>query len=394
MKGTQLKTLYILKNFSKPKTIHLFLFSLIIISKILFSQERFYQNGAPWFSEIINKPLDPKSQEIISWIASKGGFGTGRIQIDFSFHVLEANNNSPFKSFQKNDAFYEGECHFMPVPVPANGAIEGETDYTCTGYPNGGDCHLIVYYTPWKRLYELYRAHLEGNTLHGGCLSVWDFGKPYSSLGQGEGCTSADAAGLPIAPLLFTADEVASGEIKHAIRFTLPNDRIQNRTYVKPATHATQAASGGTSALPYGGWLRLKSSFPVQNLTSKGAKVVATALQKYGMILADGGNIALMGQNDRFTNSKWSGLLGPLDLTSLKITDFEIIDGGTRYYWTGNCQLISVPQEIKVVDKYGRLAKLSSKKSPIYQKQIDLAGKRRSILLDETGITIRKFIYE
>ena len=67
---------------------------------------------------------------------------------------------------------------------------------------------------------------------------------------RGDQCTSADAAGFPIAPMLFTADEVAAGEIAHAIRFILPNPRMasfpdgpdsntaRDPLYVRPATHA------------------------------------------------------------------------------------------------------------------------------------------------------------
>src|SRR6185295_8919313 len=132
----------------------------------------------------------------------------------------------------------------------------------------------------------------------------------------------------PISALLFSADEVTTGEIAHAIRFILPNDRIDPDQYVHPATHATRHSS--SAAVPYGARLRLKSTFNVDGLPSQGAKVVARALQKYGMFLADGGNIALTAQNDTYTTHKWSGLLAPRDLSSLKVTDFEMVDGGAR----------------------------------------------------------------
>ncbi|MFX5068913.1 hypothetical protein ABTC68_19970, partial [Acinetobacter baumannii] len=55
------------------------------------------------------------------------------------------------------------------------------------------------------------------------------------------GWTSADAAGLPILPGLVRYDEVAAGEIKHAIRFTAPQTR---NTYVWPARHQASSLSG------------------------------------------------------------------------------------------------------------------------------------------------------
>ena len=65
--------------------------------------------------------------------------------------------------------------------------------------------------------------------------------------------------------------------------------------------------------------------------------MVARALQKYGMFLADGGQIALTGRSDRTTTAKWDGLLDAHDLSSLAVTDFEMIDGGERIPYTGDC---------------------------------------------------------
>ena len=60
----------------------------------------------------------------------------------------------------------------------------------------------------------------------------WHLKAIYPAEGRGDHCTSADAAGFPIAPLLFNADEVfaalPSGDLGHAIRFILPNGRMAN----------------------------------------------------------------------------------------------------------------------------------------------------------------------
>jgi serine/threonine-protein kinase len=159
----------------------------------------------------------------------------------------------------------------------------------------------------------------------------------YPPPARGQDCTSADAAGFPIAPLLFNADEVAAGHIDHAIRFILPNSRMRRHVYVHPATHSTNPTSGPATAPPYGSRLRLRADYPVQNLPNPAARVVARAMQKYGILLADGGTIALTAQSDRFTTAKWSGLLGPLDLSALQVSDFQMIAAGDRYTFTGDC---------------------------------------------------------
>jgi serine/threonine-protein kinase len=281
------------------------------------------------------EPLDPQSAAVIAWLEAQGGWGLGRLQIDFSIERLEADASVPFQTFAPSADFYVPDCDAVPMPVPAGGALEGESGYACA---NGGDCHLIVWHEPSARLFEMWRADIRSGVFHGGCLAVWDLASPPPATGRGEGCTSADAAGLPIAPLLFSADEVAAGEIAHAVRFALPNARIRSRTYVRPATHATGAASGGASAPAYGARLRLRADYPLASLPSEGARVVARALQRYGMILADGGNVALMGRSDRFTSAKWAGLLGPRDLQAIRVSDFVLVDGSARFNFDGECR--------------------------------------------------------
>ena len=74
-----------------------------------------------------------------------------------------------------------------------------------------------------------------------------------------------------------------------------------------------------------------------RHLASEGAKVVARALQKYGMYHADGGDIALTAQSDRHTTATWDGLLDPQDLKALKVDDFEVIDHGSMITLTLDC---------------------------------------------------------
>ena len=136
--------------------------------------------------------------------------------------------------------------------------------------------------------------------------------------------------------LLFTADEVAAGHIDHAIRFILPNDRVQPN-YVRPATHGTRSASGDSSAPNYGVQLRLRTDYPLDSLPSDGARVVARAMQTYGMYHADGGNIALTAASDKYTTAKWDGLLGVHDLEALSVEDFDVIDHGPAIPLTLDC---------------------------------------------------------
>ncbi len=296
---------------------------------------RYFPDGAPWYQDISGAALDAQSDAVIAWLEDAGGWGGGHLQIDFSIEVLHVFEPVQLSDFETTGDFYTPDCDHVPVPVPAGGAIEGETGYECQ---SDGDCHLIVAYHPTRTLYEMWRCNITGGTFYGGCLAVWDMTRVYPPDGRGEQCTSADAAGYPIAPLLFTADEVASGSIEHAIRFILPNSRIRSGEYLHPATHSTGAASGGPDAPPYGIRLRLRADFPLDTLPNEAARTVARALQRYGMFLADGGTVALTAQSDRFTAAKWSGLLDPRDLDAIGVGDFEMVEGGARIPYTGDCR--------------------------------------------------------
>ena len=94
-------------------------------------------------------------------------------------------------------------------------------------------------------------------------------------------------------PGLLRYDEAASGEIRHAIRFTVP--RAQ-RAYVAPARHLGTRQT--PACLPYGARLRLKAS--VSEAPYHGAALaIVRALKRYGMIFADQGSaIYLSGTSD------------------------------------------------------------------------------------------------
>lgn len=188
-----------------------------------------------------------------------------------------------------------------------------------------------------QRLYEVYHATLVGETFRGGCQAIWDTSEVYGDTGRGAGCTSADAAGFPIAPLLFRPQDIADGELTHAIRFILPNPMIHNRVYVPPGSHST-SSGGPAEAVPYAALFRLRADSPVEEL-SPAAQVVARALQRYGMYLSDGGDLALTAENDLLLDTSWEEVgLDTFSLTSLRATDFEIVDTGPRVDDDWNCQ--------------------------------------------------------
>ena len=287
----------------------------------------YFPPGSVWTQDISRAPLDPQSSTIIDWLANAGGWGFGRMQVDWSIRVLQADANTPQVPIHNaRGFFYWNSDTPATVPLPVGGGIEGQPGYQCD--TNNLDCHLIVADRSRGELYEAWHATVNNSALDAAFLAVWDLNRIYPPSGRGEGCTSADAAGFPIAPLLFNADELASGSINHAIRFILPNARMRAGVYVRPATHAG-APRGPDTAPPMGAHFRLKASYDLTQL-KPAARVVARAMQKYGMFLSDGGNIALTAQSDTDTTAKYADVdFGTHDLGALKVTDFEVVDMGT-----------------------------------------------------------------
>jgi serine/threonine-protein kinase len=320
--------------------------------------------ASPWYQRIDQAAVHPDSAGpagMIATLGGLGGFGNGRMQIDFSMHVLYATAGTPTQplieipSADPNDDYYLPDCDALgtPIPLPVGGAIEGQAGYSCDVF--GNDCHLLV--VTGNEIFEVYRANVTASGVESQCLARWRMDALYPPQGRGEHCTSADAAGFPVAPLLFNADEVAAavqlpdGDLGHAIRFILPNNRMASdaalggvlgRLYVRPASHAG-GPSGPSASVPYGARLRLRSDFPMAGYNAA-AQVILRTMQRYGIVLADGGTVALTAESDRYTSNTWAGLgIGSrvFDQTpgaqDVLISDFAVLDTGPRIGETYDC---------------------------------------------------------
>jgi serine/threonine-protein kinase len=280
-----------------------------------------------WKQDISAAPLDSESGAMIAWLDADGGWGLGTMRIDFSIDVVETVGGDPALVMQELPGYFTPDCDpGRLIPLPVGGTVEGSTNYECLG----GDCHLLVYDALTNELFEVWIASVDLGVLTGQCLAHWDLDDLYPVGNRGPSCVSADASGMPIAPLLIDADEVANDSIDHAIRFNLPNSRIRDGVYLDPASTETFAPSAPSPAPPRGARFRLRADYPLETLPNDGARAVARAMQTYGMVLGDTGSIALTARSDRGTTAKWNGLLGPLDLSDLQVTDFEVVDGGER----------------------------------------------------------------
>jgi len=203
---------------------------------------------------------------------------------------------------------YADESDPGPYPIPTDVPIEG-------GPNSDGDRHVLVVDRDACVLYELFDAWPQPDgSWTAGSGAVFDL---KSNALRPAGWTSADAAGLPILPGLVRYDEVASGEVRHAIRFTAPQTR---RAYVWPARHFASSLTG-TQYPPMGERFRLKASFDEAGFSPE-VRVILRAMKKYGIILADNGAAWFISgvPDDRWNNDVLH------ELHQVHGSDFEAVD--------------------------------------------------------------------
>ncbi len=269
-----------------------------------------------WNTNISNAPVDPNSTAIISFIGSSTplhpDFGSGLYQgHTFGIPYIVVPVAEPF--IQLGFTAYGAESDPGPMPIPMDAPIEG--------YPNPtGDRHVLIVDRGNCWLYELYGAYEQGaGYWTAASAAVWDLEaneqRPYT-------WTSADAAGLPIFPGLVRYDEVAAGQINHAIRMTLQNSL---QAFTPPASHWA-ATSSNPLAAPMGMRMRLKASFDISGYPPED-QVILTALKQYGAIMADNGTSMYIGGT---TDSRWNNdHLG--DLRGVTASDFEVLQISPLY---------------------------------------------------------------
>ncbi len=226
----------------------------------------------PLNQDISHAPVDPNSAKYIASIGAgihlHADFGTPP-SYGIPYTVVGPGQHKVPVHFE-----YREESDPGPYPIPPGAPVEGAGEE--------GDRHVLVLQEGTCKLYELYAARRQGRGWLAGSGAVFNL---RSNALRPEGWTSADAAGLPIFPLLARYSEVKAGEIDHALRVTVAETQ---RGYIHPATHFASSSSD-PNLPPMGLRLRLKASFDLAHYHGQ-ALIILRALERYGLIVADNGS--------------------------------------------------------------------------------------------------------
>jgi hypothetical protein len=262
-----------------------------------------------WNTPIGQLPVSPNSSTYVNTIGATTGvhadFGSGLWDggpIGIPYIAVPGTQTKYPASFT-----YADESDPGPYAVPLNAPIEG-------GSASTGDRHAISVDVDNCILYELYAAYPQTASWQAGSGAIFNL---LSNSLRVATWTSADAAGLPIFPGLVRYDEIAAGEIGHALRFTVPKTQ---KAYVWPARHY---ASGLTAAQypPMGVRFRLRADFDISSFSPTN-QIILRALKTYGMMIADNGSAwYLSGAPDSRWNNDDLHNLG-----KIQGSDFEVVD--------------------------------------------------------------------
>ena len=263
-----------------------------------------------WNAPVDTLPVDPNSVAYVNTIGAddyvhadfgSGAWDGGPIGIPY----VDVPGSQPLVDVTFE---YDDESDPGPYPIPADAPIEGGSD-------SDGDRHVLVLDRDNCILYEMFYAWPQPDgSWEAGSGAIFDL---HSHALRPEGWTSADAAGLPILPGLVRYDEVAEGEMRHAIRFTAPQTR---RAYVWPARHYASDLTGAVYP-PMGQRFRLRADFDVSGFSPE-VQVILQALKKYGMILSDNGSSWFISgvPDERWDNDHLH------ELHQVHGSDFEAVD--------------------------------------------------------------------
>jgi hypothetical protein len=222
-----------------------------------------------WNRRVDSLPVDPRSNAYLSNIPA--GIGVHPDFGSFQGYGIPINVVGGSQKRKRVRFDYGDQSDHVGYPIPKQPKIE-----------RGSDRHMLIVDRARCRLYELFAARKTSRGWRAGSGATWDMRSNHL---RPAGWTSADAAGLPILPGLVRWNEVKKGVINHALRFTVPTTCTH---FVYPARHQAGSTSDCTDYPRMGERFRLRSDFPVSTLPRQ-ARVIAVAMQRYGIIVADNG---------------------------------------------------------------------------------------------------------
>ncbi len=328
------------KNLILPLFLLLSINFAIYFSSIFFFSEDFSFKNLPKSQSVLDSPpfadespfnikipqnaaIDPSTDQYVNAIIDSftdmlvvavGNWSVPIFFADSLTTLYDINITDPDWSFIMED-----------VPIPDSAVPDPEEDG-----------HLCIIDESTGVEYDFWQAEKQGDTWSaswGNNISIYSTGTyPYGA--------GARASGFALTAGLLFPYEFLQERIDHALVFSLDPTLVRQGGPILPATDS-DGYSTNPLALPEGARLQLDPSINLDNrgLTSS-EKIIAKALQEYGMILGDigGGSPEIYAANPIGETGDWdaflsidSGGLAYLFEDKISITEFKVLKMGRQY---------------------------------------------------------------
>lgn len=278
--------------------------------------------SSPWNTPIpANAEIDPNSDAMIRYFStSRGRDYDARLWINVNRAaptVWIADANTPIYDVDCGDGGSRGWCQSLDrTPIPDNAVPDFESDG-----------HMLILNSSRTYSWDLYRAR---RTATGWAA---DWGTAFDLTGTGvqpPGWSSARQAGVPLAAGLVYYEAIRAGRIEHALAmsFSYPGP-----CFVPPASIGGGRYTG-PDAMPMGARLQLDPALDINSLgLSPAARIIARALQEYGMIVVDQGAVSPSLYAESFYGkayNPWAGILTERDLLKIPANRFRVLKLGPQ----------------------------------------------------------------
>jgi hypothetical protein len=235
---------------------------------------RMFSANSPFNTPILGQPaIHSESEELVQTLVKRTKKQGAVVAVgEWTVPVYQARRNTPRQKVKLTESWSPFR-RVVGVPIPKKARPDPQEDG-----------HLAIIDPAGDWLWEFWQARKTRR----GWKASWGTRISLNSTGVHPSGMSARGSGFALTSGLIWPGELTSGRIDHALVFsTLPTKR---NTFVAPATES-DGRGRGPHTLPEGARLQLDPRLDLNSLKlSRNERTIATALQRYGMILSDNGS--------------------------------------------------------------------------------------------------------
>jgi hypothetical protein len=268
---------------------------------------RFFASTSFWNTPVTGREsLDPSSTAVVAALDNEVA---EEEQLRTGPWINTAAYSVPIYEVPADQPTVTVELDSSPIIAPLQAAWEA-VPLPPTAQPAAGtDKHLVVWQPSTDRLWEFWKLTHDSAGWH----AAWGGAMQDTSASSGaygpaswpgaKAQWGASASSLSIAGGLITLEDLALGEINHALAISVPN--VRAGVYASPAERSDGKSTSVTS-LPEGARLRLNPSLDLASLhLPRLTLMIAEAAQRYGIIVRDrGAEVSLYAQDPTPTGTQ------------------------------------------------------------------------------------------